>query len=249
MAIEAIILCSNLRARAIELSSTGEELRCRLELSCSILGQQRWRLWECFVTKISRARSQVTLIGLDYFNSCPPSLRAQKIVLNSPVAPPHKNRVEEIRELDQKLGVVQVLEDLGNVVKWTETSIAPSQRPAYYLLKYDNATDQVLVSPYFGPKDAIDSYDVAEFQDNVSGNNTTNVVLVEADRLENLRIAYPNYFGDVQLFKDQLKTIIGRRGLKEFKLKPQERVPFAGRALAADASWLRRHKFERPKGA
>jgi hypothetical protein len=33
------------------------------------------------------------------------------------------------------------------------------------------------------------------------------VVLVEVDKLDNLERSYPNYFGDVQIFKEQLRLV------------------------------------------
>ena len=163
----------------------------------------------------------------------------------STIVPPHRERVIEIIELDRKLGVINTLDNIGNVVKWINTAVAPTSPPKYYLIRYDNATDQVEVSPYFGAIDAVASYEKAERSDNVSGNYSANVVLVEADKLDNLRLAYPNYFGDVQIFKQRVRAIIGGR---EFKLKPQGRAPRLGRQLAISDAWMRRQKYNRPKG-
>ena len=46
--------------------------------------------------------------------------------------------------------------------------------------------------------------DAAELKNAESGSGETKIVLVEVDEIENLRAAYPNYFGDVQIFKSKL---------------------------------------------
>jgi hypothetical protein len=96
----------------------------------------------------------------------------------------------------------------------------------------------VLVEPYFGANDAVRSYDNAEAFDNESGRYLENIVLVEADKLENLKIAYPNYFGDVQLFKSQLRSIIKGEAAREFSVRPQEPAPIRAKEKPYDLRWL-----------
>ena len=138
--------------------------------------------------------------------------------------PNHQKRVAEIKALNKTLQATATLENLSNAVRWTDIAIAPSSKPSYYLIKYDNATNQVSVEPFFAPSTAMQSYEKAELADNESGNDTTNIVLVEADKLENMKEAYPNYFGDVQLFRMQLANITTGLGAREFVVRPQETV-------------------------
>ena len=42
----------------------------------------------------------------------------------------------------------------------------------------------------------------------MTGEITQNMVLVEVDEIENLKAAYPGYFGDVQLFLHHLQTVM-----------------------------------------
>jgi hypothetical protein len=42
-----------------------------------------------------------------------------------------------------------------------------------------------------------------------AGNGSYNTVLVEVDEIDNLKAAYPNYFGDVDLFKQKLIELAG----------------------------------------
>jgi ppGpp synthetase/RelA/SpoT-type nucleotidyltranferase len=125
----------------------------------------------------------------------------------SQIMPPHEVRVKEIIELNMKIDAISTLETLSTAVRGSYIAVDPRSKPQYYLLSYDNKTMQVNVEPYSGPKEAVQSYDLAEQSDNTSGANRKNVVLVEADKISGLKEAYPNYFGDVQLFKQQLLTL------------------------------------------
>lgn len=138
--------------------------------------------------------------------------------------PKRVERVNEIRRLDRKLGAAQTLENLSHAVKWTDDAVQGLSKPTFYLIRYENETNAVTVSPYFAPAAAMLSYEAAEAMDNESGIETANIVLVEADKLENLKEAYPNYFGDVQLFRMQLTNITNGIGAREYVVRPQESV-------------------------
>jgi hypothetical protein len=167
----------------------------------------------------------------------------------SPLVPGHRERVQEIIELDNKLDAVTTLDNLSSVVRWQEMAVQSRSRPTYYIISYDNDTDQVVVTPYFKSRIAVASYESDERPDLASGVETRNVVLVEADKIDTLRHAYPNYFGDVQLFKQNLKALIGGRALKEYTVQPQGVVRAAASQIVASLAWLRRSRFNRPKGA
>jgi hypothetical protein len=104
--------------------------------------------------------------------------------------PPRRQRLKEIVDLNRKLDAVAILENLSNAVRGTK--IVRGDRPRYYLISYDNATMRVEVEPYSQPLEAVQSYDLAEYSDNTTGANKKNVVLVEADKVEGLKQAYPN---------------------------------------------------------
>jgi Region found in RelA / SpoT proteins len=161
-------------------------------------------------------------------------------------APPRRERLTEIIALEKTLDAANNLDNMSNVVRWTELAIEAKTPPMYYLIKYDNNTKQVSVYPYFARDVALASYDNAEFADNANDTENENIVLVEADKIENLRNAYPNYFGDVQLFKTQLHRITKRLPSKEFMVKPQDRAPQEPRQTP-DTSWFRRSRFGKPK--
>jgi hypothetical protein len=168
--------------------------------------------------------------------------------LESPIVPPHRERVQEIVTLESKLSAITTLDNLSSAVRWHEISVRSRSRPTYYILSYDNDTDQVSVTPYFKSRTAVASYESDERPDLASGVETRNVVLVEADKIETLRHTYPNYFGDVQLFKQNLKTLVGGRALTEYTVEPQGVVRAAAQQIVESLAWLRRSRFGRPRG-
>jgi hypothetical protein len=89
--------------------------------------------------------------------------------------------------------------------------------------------------------------DTAEVTSSQKGERL-NVVLVEADSIDNLRNAYPNYFGDVQRFKEMLQKITLGAPVQEFVLAPQPTAPKAPYEKP-DLSWFKRKRFHGPKGA
>lgn len=160
----------------------------------------------------------------------------------------HSARVPEIKKLDKALEASATLDNLSHAVRWTEKSVLPREKPTHFLIRYDNIARTVDVQPYFAPISAVTSYDMAEDIYNKSGEYAENIVLVEVDKLENLKDAYPNYFGDVQLFKSQLKRITQGRGVEEYTALSQQFAPVPPRQLP-DGRWLMRSPFPKPKGA
>ena len=142
-----------------------------------------------------------------------------------------------------------MLENLAYVVEWTGG--LPSRRGekpswTHYLIEYDHDAKQVTITPYIATKLAVSSYDEAEFIELRSGSERKNKVLVEVDKVENLREAYPNYFGDVHLFRKQLIDITKGKHATEYTLPPVESVP-ARRKENPNLAWLRRRKHIRWK--
>lgn len=156
-------------------------------------------------------------------------------------------RRRELKELDGELGATQVLENLSTAVFWSQDAVQGRTKPSYYLIRYDNDTRKVEVTPHYKNQRAFKSYEAAENSDNISGQETANIVLVEADKMDDLTKAYPNYFGDVQLFKMQLNRLLGGGSLKEYEVALQKRsipTPYE----KADPSWIgRRGLWMEPK--
>lgn len=151
-------------------------------------------------------------------------------------------RLVEIADLQAKLDAISTLENLRQAVRITDDYVFdPKNRPDYYLIRYDRARNLVSVSPEYGPIDAVRSYDKAEAVEPMASNGNFNTVLVEVDEIENLKAAYPNYFGDVDLFKLRLQEAIGDES-GDFSLTPQQTAPKKPREKP-DYSWL--HSFRR----
>jgi Region found in RelA / SpoT proteins len=165
-----------------------------------------------------------------------------------PDMPSHSARVFKIKKLDKVLEASATLDNLSHAVRWTEVSVLPSEKPTHFMIRYDNIARTVDVQPYFAPISAVNSYDMAEDIYNKRGEYAENIVLVEVDKLENLKAAYPNYFGDVQLFKSQLKRITQGKRVEEYTAVPQQFVPTPPRQLP-DGRWYWPRPFPKPKGA
>ncbi len=161
--------------------------------------------------------------------------------------PDQQARMRELRDLDEHLGAVQTLDNLTHAVSYIEDAVSPNFRPNYYLIRYDNETREVVITPYSQSRFAFEGYESAENADNLSGLDTANVVLVEADKMDNLTKAYPNYFGDTQVFKMQLNAIVHGEPADEYKVAMQQRVAQRQRERA-DPSWIgRRGMWSEPK--
>lgn len=152
----------------------------------------------------------------------------------------HQDRIAEIKALDGTLNAAAMLQNMSHAVRWTDIAISPTSPVRYYLIRFDNVKKRVEVEPYFAPRSAVLSYNNAEALDNQSGEEKSNVVLVEADKIENLKDAYPNYFGDVQLFKAQLNRVLTGKDVEEYKVAPQEIVTTNRPRENPDLSWFRR---------
>jgi ppGpp synthetase/RelA/SpoT-type nucleotidyltranferase len=155
--------------------------------------------------------------------------------------PDTKDRRREIRALGQKLGALGMLENLRQAVRGADNYVSQPYAaiPKYFLIKYDNVERVVDVQPYFRAVDGTASYDNAEQSDNLAGTNRFNTVLVEAQKIDALKEAYPNYFGDVKLFAQNLQNIVHGSEPKEYSMPPRIVEP-PKHHEHADMSWMRR---------
>lgn len=164
-----------------------------------------------------------------------------------PKLPDRSERQREIHQLVADLDALTVLERLSTATDWHKRAVQPRIRPTHYLIEYDLDTRTVSVHTYSKPALAAAGYDQAEAPDLEAGTERKNRVLVEVDKLENLERAYPNYFGDVQLFRRQLSLIAIGKNVEDFVLIPQ---PIAGTKSRESpiAPWMgRRGMWTEPK--
>ncbi|MGA0595429.1 RelA/SpoT domain-containing protein [Enterovirga sp. CN4-39] len=148
------------------------------------------------------------------------------------------SRAAELRELNERLDAVEVLERLRQTIRYAKTYLDPLVRPDYFLVRFDPATRLVTIDYKYGAKVGTSSLNEAELRDEV-GSVQSDTVLIEADRLEQLEQAYPNYFGDVHIFAQNLSDIARGKGAREYTLPPRSAPP-PPPYEAPDASWFRR---------
>ncbi len=169
-------------------------------------------------------------------------LMSEEFAVEEACQSPSDERLLEITELEKKLDAVEILERLSQAFAYSESVLFdPKEKPDYFQIEYDRAKGKVHIRPFFGPIYATMSYDAAEVRNAESGSGETKIVLVEVDEIENLRTAYPNYFGDVQKFKSKLRIAAGLPEKLERSVPVQERVP-RKKERVYDLNWLRAFK-------
>lgn len=157
-----------------------------------------------------------------------------------PHLPSRKERVAEIIELNKKLNALSTLENFRHAVRFAMTyTHAPGDAPKCFRIEYNHAATRVTVSPHSRPVTGVEEYEKAELEDSIAGDGNIDTVFVDADKLEDLQAAYPNYFGDVQLFCRNLESITQGKTAKEYTLPPQATVPLPPKETP-DLSWFRR---------
>jgi len=113
-----------------------------------------------------------------------------------------RERRAELRELEASLEAIKTLESYNQAIRHAEEYL--SLRGNSYLIRYDMDSHRVSVSTFSQFRSAAVQYFNAEMFSAESENS----VLVEVDRVEDLRDAYPNYFLDVTRFTTLLRTAV-----------------------------------------
>lgn len=140
---------------------------------------------------------------------------AEQLPLAPGVPESEIERRAELKELNKKLNALQTLESFRQAVRQTENIVAYSGE--FYLIQYKPADMTVSVRPYARYTAGEEQYERAERRAD------ENAVLVEVDKMEDLKEAYPNYFLDVKQFTVRLRTSLG-----------------ASEPYTPDLSWLER---------
>lgn len=125
------------------------------------------------------------------------------VVADTPVQ--RKERHQELEHLAAKLDAVRFLETMNKALNVIDRNIAANAK--LFLIQFQRqpgAFDSIVrVKGFHGPEGAAESYGAEE-----AANASVNSVLVEVDKAENLKSAYPNYFLDVTMFTDKLRDIL-----------------------------------------
>ena len=162
-----------------------------------------------------------------------------------PGTPDTKERKAEIRKLAKSLDALNVLEAVTKGFQGTDIPLARGYKPTHYLIRYDHSSKTVHVEPYNKADKATVSFEKAE-EDQRAGDQNDVVVLVEVDKIKDLKAAYPNYFGDVDLFHRQLRQIVLGGVAVEYVRPPRQQRQKQSGEPRADLSWLRGTRFSKP---
>ncbi|MBI2234520.1 MAG: RelA/SpoT domain-containing protein [Micavibrio aeruginosavorus] len=158
--------------------------------------------------------------------------------------PDPAQRKAEIRNLVKSLDAVMFLESINNGVRGTDAPLSPDYTPKHYLIRYDYIEKKVYVEPHRETATATSSLDQIEAE--LRDKEKDVIVLVEVDKIKNLKKAYPNYFGDVSFFSDQLKEISLGGSAIEFSSAPKVAAPKKLPEVILDPSWLYGTRFRKP---
>jgi hypothetical protein len=162
---------------------------------------------------------------------------AEKMNLPNGV-PSRKRRREQISRLSKKLDAVSTLESIRYAFSSTDyLNTSSAYRPKYYLIEYNNTTNEVNVSGYNDTTAGGLGYLKQEQHDQNNPDSKMNIVLVEADKIETVKEAFPNYFGDVKLFCNQLNQLTRGGTAIEYKLPPIKHTAPRETEIPDD-SWL-----------
>lgn len=114
-----------------------------------------------------------------------------------------EERRQELKDLNRRLHALETLKSCNKAIKNTQSYLGTTA--PYYLIQYDTLNKTVSVKPYRGANAGSDAYEVAE------RNSRINSVLVDVDKVSDLREAYPNYFLDVEAFTARLNSAIHKQ--------------------------------------
>jgi hypothetical protein len=120
------------------------------------------------------------------------------------VSEDRKERFNELRALVHGLDALRTLDGIREAISFSENVRAPDAK--FFLIEYDYDNRQVKILPQAYLPSGLDLYESSEHSD------TMNSVLVEVDRLSDLKHAYPNYFLDVGMFTEELRRIVSVGG-------------------------------------
>lgn len=114
------------------------------------------------------------------------------------------NRREEIKRVEKEISAIGVLNNLSYAFRSINNYIG--EKPGIFLIQYDNSDKTVRVKSYTGIKDI--SNGIEQYGEEEQQHSAINTVFVEVDKVNNLRAAYPNYYGDVQDFTDCVREAV-----------------------------------------
>jgi hypothetical protein len=242
-AIAVITWCFDFKVKAMKQFSTDRRIEVQI---------RTWlqHSWATAVEAVGAYRSENMKAGegdpdwLRLFVLMSAEFAVTEKCAEPPNVPIRSERVKEIIELDKKLDAAITLENITHVVKYSD-NIDPKSNPEFYQINYDRKKRVVDVTPYFNARAGATASDEAEVNADKAQTGITSV-LVEADGIENLKAAYPNYFGDVQKFAMQLKSITQGDAAVEYTMLPRTAPTTKKPYEKPDPRWIGRSPFHKP---
>jgi hypothetical protein len=134
-------------------------------------------------------------------------------------------RHAEIKYINNKVKATRFLESLNQAFKHSENYMG--RNSDYFLIQYNSENQTVKVRSYANALGGAERYTKEE-----SEHVGLTTVLVEIDKVENLRAAYPNYFLDVGTFTANINAVV--KGRKTGLFQDATNV-----ARGYDLSWLK----------
>ncbi|RVA15325.1 hypothetical protein EN932_01630 [Mesorhizobium sp. M7A.F.Ca.US.002.01.1.1] len=114
---------------------------------------------------------------------------------------PREDVRREIRDLSKQIKAVSTLETYNRAINFTENYGQTYAR--YFLLQFDYDTREVYVQPFYNYEKG-----AARYVEEERTSQKRNTVLVEVNKVNDLKKAFPNYFLDVSAFTDKLKSVL-----------------------------------------
>jgi ppGpp synthetase/RelA/SpoT-type nucleotidyltranferase len=130
---------------------------------------------------------------------------SRPLIPNTPTT--YKELQLEIMELSKKLDVIGHLDAFRQSLSIFDEE-NPDKDAQYYLLELDVSSRRVLVKSYTQSEIVRASRDYIELEAKNINIPTTDVVLVSADSIEKLKIAYPNYYLDTAIFLRAVRDVV-----------------------------------------
>jgi hypothetical protein len=137
-------------------------------------------------------------------------------------------RLQELRELNNELDAVRSLESWNYSIRTIDSMTGA--KGMSFLIRYDNVAGTVTISHWSKFANLGENYFDAE----VGGGNA---ILVDVDRVEDLKTAFPNYFLDVEEFVKRLKLILGDTSKPTPQAPRKVEIATSKAKPAIDLSW------------
>lgn len=167
-----------------------------------------------------------------------------------PDTPGLRQRRFEIKHLDEGLQATALLGRLSDSFRYIDDLIIDPEAK-FLLIRYDHAAKSVEVQTFREEPEGAHVYNETEKGSQgvqLDAEPNVDAVLVSLHKLKDLKAAFPNYFGDVRLFRAQLEHICRGRGVAEYDIPRQALVPPRPH-VQPDDTWLRSPRFPKPKGS